>query len=357
MSHSADLQKASSAFNFLPMNDFLVVNNVICNLIGLPLNLLTAFYIVFKPRLHQTRNILWLGVASSNVLVLSDRLVESYAYQFNCETAKKISSLLAGLPHPSLALNLFLWLVDRYIRVAHSAWYKRNVTISWIVSGQIGCFSILCVVIKSPYLFELIPLPSQLITVSEVKIISIIGTLFVLACLFGQVLVYSKAKCYLRLMKDVDLDVSPSTNRRAYNRQARIVETTEFMEGEPAQRNSSPDDVHTQHNTTALIQNQSVTLSPFFIQVGDQAISRAELEATSIALDCVSLFLVFTLPVFVTFMFIAIYGFLLPAPFAIAQDLSTYFLVLTYTRGLMLIYPVINPILFTRRSRNFSQAL
>ena len=74
---------------------------------------------IFSPRLHQTRNILWLGVAISNVLVLFQHLLEFYPNHFQSKTAKKIFNLVIGLPYGSLALNLF--------SLAHRPWHKYRV--------------------------------------------------------------------------------------------------------------------------------------------------------------------------------------------------------------------------------------
>ena len=180
MNHSAVLRESNNltryVSDFIPMNGFVAASNVICSVVGMPLNLLIAFFIILKRRLHKTRNIIWLGVALSNVLILSHYLLEVYAYQTQSATARKIFTLGLGLPYASLMLNLFFSLVDRYISIGHSVWYKRNVTITWIVSGQIGCFSILFVLMKGLYFIEfLISTPSEGLTNTEMKIISIVG--------------------------------------------------------------------------------------------------------------------------------------------------------------------------------------
>ena len=335
----------------LPLNNFLAANHIVCNVIGIPLNLLTAAFITLSPRLHQTRNILWLGVAFSNVLVLSTHLVEFYAYQFQSETAKKIFSLAAGLPYASLMLNLFLSLVDRYISIAHSAWYKRKVTITWIVSGKIGCFSIVCLLIKGPYLLDFIPLPSE-VTFMEIKIFSVIGTIPLMMCIVGQIFVYFKVKCYLTLEKEKDIPIMVLFNRRTENLQVR---NTQFTDGE-LQKENSLDDFHDGWTATASITPQNAITSPYFIQIGNQAISRLELEASRNALNSVTFFLLLALPNFATAMF-AINADCLPATFSIGEHCSKYLWAFAYTRGLMLIYPVINPIMFTTCSHDLLQAL
>ena len=347
----------SSGYHTILMDGFLSINNVLCGVIGIPLNVLTAALIIFSPRLHQTRNILWLGVAFSNVLVLFQHLLEFYANQFQSETAKKIFSLVAGLPFASLALNLFLSLVDRYVSIAHSSWYKQKVTITWIVSGQIGCFSILCLVIKGPYLLEIFPFPPR-ITNAELKFFSVTAFFTSLLCVLGQIFVYSKVKCFLRLEKD--MGVSPSTDGGAYN--GEVHRTTEFMgeehPREPDQENPR-DDFHQFHrhkSAEASQQNSAaVNPSPFFIQIGDEKISRMELKAARHALESVTLLLLFFLPTFIAFMFAISDD--CSSVNLIRPECSTYLWTLAYTRGIMVLYTIVSPIFFVMRSPDLSGAL
>ena len=353
MNYSANVEKASSTFISLPMDSFLAAHLLVCNLIGLPLNLLTAAYIVFKPHLHNSRNIIWLGVAFSNVLILLHHLVEAYAHHFRSETAKNIFKLVVGLPYASLTLNLFLSLVDRYVSITHSAWYKSHVSINWIVSGEICCFSILCIVMKGPYLIEIIQFSSK-ITTMELKIVTIVLFPTLLMCVIGYTLVYLKVKCYLRIEKEADAKLS--TNRRAFTQKEQSTQTTEFVEREL--REDCLIDFHLQQ-ATPPVQKLVVTPSPFYIQIGDyQEISRLELKAAHAALDSVTLFLLFVPPFFVT-LNLTIHADYFPS-FGILNNSPhcfNYLWTLTYTRILLLIYPVVNPILFAKRSRDLLQTL
>ena len=79
MNHSAIIREAAenstsyaSVSPFIPMNDFLAINNVICSAIGIPMNVLSAVFILLKRRLHQTRNVLWLGVAFSSPFIMNE---------------------------------------------------------------------------------------------------------------------------------------------------------------------------------------------------------------------------------------------------------------------------------------------
>ena len=347
----------SSAYYSILMDNFVATNNFFCGVVGIPLNVLIAAYIVMTPRLHNSRNIVWLGVAFSNVLVLFQHLIEFYAYLFQSETANQIFSLVLGLPYASLALNLFLSLIDRYISIAYSPWYKRKVTNTLIVSGQIGCFSIICVLMKGPYLLEIFPFPAG-ITTTQLKLYSIAGFFTSLLCVFGQVFLYSKVKCFLRLEKD--MDASSSANRGTYNQQGRTTQkTTEFM-GEEQPRESeqehSLDDSHLHKAATSSLQGPAVTTSPHFIHMGDQVISRLELKAACQALDSVTLLFLFFLPPTVVLV-TTIYADCSSSNRPIRQECSTYLWTLAYTRGLMVFYTVVNPIFFFRRSPDLSHAL
>ena len=263
---------------------------------------------------------------------------------------------MAGLPYCSLMMNLFLSLIDRYVSVAYSSWYRRKVTITWIVSGQIGFFSIIGVLMKGPYLLEIFPFPPQ-ITTMELKLFRVTGFLTLLLCVFGQICVYSKVKCFLRLEKD--LDVSPSTDGGAYNGQGH--QTTEFM-GEELPRESEQEkkrDDFPRHQTATASRQKATAIfpSPFFIRIGDQIISRLELEAARHAVDSVTLFLVFFLPAFVALMFAISAGCLIPATHLIRHECSEYQWTLAYARGLVVFYPIVSPIFFIRRSHDLLKAL
>ena len=141
---------------------------------------------------------------------------------------------MAGLPNISLNFNLFLSFVDRYVCVAHSAWYKRKVTITWIVSGQIGSLSILLVLMKGSYFVELIPLPAT-VNITEMKIVSIVGFTTLLLRVFGQICVYFKLKYYLRLEKDADMALS-TLRRVQFNSYTARQRQVNNMEGHTARK-------------------------------------------------------------------------------------------------------------------------
>ena len=346
-----------STFHPILTDGILTTNNVLCGVIGIPLNVLTAALIVFSPRLHQSRNILWLGVAFSNVLILFQHLLEFYANQFQSETTKKIFNLVIGLPYASLALNLFLSLIDRYVSIAHSSWYKRKVNITWIVSGQIGWFSIICVLMKGPYFLEIFQY-SPRITTTELKLYSATGFFTLLLCIFAQIFVYTKVKCFLCLEKD--MDVSPSTDEGMYNRQGEITHrTTEFMGGElPREREQEVTIDDLRHLATAAsLQNSSVILSPHFIRTRDQTISRLELKAARHAVDSASLFFMFSLPTCVALLFAASAGCSSSDYLIRHQECSAYLWFLAYARGLIVLYTIVNPIFFFIRGPDLSRAL
>ena len=364
MNHTAVIREAvdnstsyAPVFHFLPMNDFVAAINVICSVVGIPMNVLTAVIILLKSRLHQTRNVLWLGVAFSNVLILLYHLVETYAYQFQSEAAEKIFILVLGLPHGSLALNLFLSLVDRYVCIAHSVWYKRKVTTAWIISVQIGCFSILCVLTKGHYLLQSIPLPEEL-AITNMKIIGIVGLIIVSLCTVGQAFLYFKVKHYLDLGKNADTSVSSHIraqyNYKARQPQANNMQTTEFMGGETPQEENSLDDFQRHRAAAASLQNRPATTSSFFIQVGNNKISRLELKSALLTVDSILLSLLFSLPSLVALLFA-----ISADCFSVnmVQKCSPYLWALTYTRGFLLFYTIVSPIFCFTRSHDLSQAL
>ena len=365
MNHSTIIREAADnstsyapVSHLIPMNKFVATINVICSVVGIPMNVLTAVFILLKRRLHQTRNILWLSVAFSNVFILLHQLVEFYAYQFKSEAAEKIFILVLGLPDTSLALNLFLSLVDRYVCIAHSSWYKRKVKTTWIISGQIGCFSILCVLTKGQYYLPFIPFPEELNSITNTKIVRIVGLIILLLCTVSPVFLYFKVKYYLDLGNDAGTPVSSHIraqyNYKARQPQAKNMQTTEFMGGETQEENSL-DDFHRHRAAAASLQNRQATKSSFFIHVGNNKISRLDLKSARLAVENVSLFLVFFLPFYVALMF-AISADCFSVNMVL-QKCSPFLWTVTYTRVLVVFYTIVSPIFCFTRSHDLSQAL
>ena len=158
----------------------------------------------------------------------------STATSFNPRRPGRLLFLIWPAYHVSLNFNLFLSFVDRYVCVAHSAWYKRKVTITWIVSGQIGSLSILLVLMKGSYFVELIPLPAT-VNITEMKIVSIVGFTTLLLRVFGQICVYFKLKYYLRLEKDADMALS-TLRRVQFNSYTARQRQVNNMEGHTARK-------------------------------------------------------------------------------------------------------------------------
>ena len=155
--------------------------------------------------------------------------------------------------------------------------------------------------------------------------------------------------------------MSPSTNRRASNRQGRNTnQTTEFL-GEELPRESEQENsveyFHLHHAAAAALQNSSLTPSPHFIRIRGQTISRLELKTARHAVYNASLFFMFSLPTCVTLLFASSVD--CPSSDYIIrhQECLAYLWFLAYARGLMVLYIIFNPTLFCMPSPDLSRAL
>ena len=117
----------------LYMENCLTITHILCTFIGIPYNILVMTTIICCRRFHSSRHFTWLGTGFSNVLILVYYMTESLAVSLESPIAGQICAWLFGLPQSSLVLNHFLSLLERYLSLKHSNWYKRRVINCWIV--------------------------------------------------------------------------------------------------------------------------------------------------------------------------------------------------------------------------------
>jgi len=139
-------------------NTPLLMCHITFSIIGIPLNLLIMLAVIRSERLQSHPNILWLGVGFANISQLTVLLLEGLTNLFpNLSIFPTVVVWLNDIPNVTTILNLFLLMLDRCICLKYSSWYKRVVTKKLIVGVQIACFVLLCLIVKSRYLFTGLP--------------------------------------------------------------------------------------------------------------------------------------------------------------------------------------------------------
>lgn len=146
----------NSSWQLVPsvyLDGYLRASHSICVSFGIPFNLCLAITIVYSERLHSQRNFNWLGTGFANVFVLVYHLMELLALEWPDSIASWICAWISGLPYPNLLVSYFFSSIERHLCLRCPAWYKRHVTNGWIITGQVGCLTILSLIIKGRHIF------------------------------------------------------------------------------------------------------------------------------------------------------------------------------------------------------------
>ncbi len=356
---SNDNQNASDAGNegsiIHYMDTFLSVVHLVCAFIGFPLNLLVISFILHSRRLHKPRNIVWLGIAFSNILILLNRSLEFCAFVLQDRNLCRIFVFMVGLPYASLLLNLFLALVDRYISITYASWYRRKVRMCYIIVGQIIAFSLLVIVTKFSYVFQFTSVDCHVNSTNGIEVAIVIHILITL-CITGQIVVYYKTKKYLS--GALDIGNPPTEITLSIIRSPEIAPIIEeganleidntFVNSERTPSRLKPSAQH--HDSQGFLNKDT---NSFFVRIGNQSISRLELEAArNLTAGIISLS-IFAFPSFVLFAI----GMGCVHLFSDVERCSAVAWASAYTSELNLFITIYNPIYFIVRCRDFSEAL
>lgn len=252
----------------LYLDEYLVMSHLVCALVGIPANLLVAAVVLGWERLHLQRNFAWLGVLFSNVFVLAFNAAEVVAALWPSPVVGQICSLTNGLPCPALVLSYFFSLLDRHLCLKHAKWYKRHVTSCWtVLAAQLGSFVILCLVIKGRHLFGSAPIRWQ----SGPADLTVLGSCFLagfVLCLAGQAAVWTTSR------RDYPSAVADHRHHAT------------SLAKDPAEEEEIDDDDD----------QQGPARSSPFVRIGEERISRLDLEAARTATTSVLIFMGFFIP-------------------------------------------------------------
>lgn len=341
----------------LYMDSFLCVTHLMCASVGFPLNFLVISFIVHSKRLHLPRNFAWLGVAFSNIVILLNRCIELCAVVLQNQLLCRIFIFMVGLPYATLLLNLFLALVDRFVSIVYASWYKRHVQICYIIAGQIIAVTLLIFVTKFSYIFRLISVDCHFNLTDAIEVSVVIHILIVL-CIAGQITVYYKTKNVLLIASQ---NVNPQSDLtlsvfRCHHPNRETTEQGNFAVNVGVDLLANDEENHirhnpnTQHNCQIYFNEEG---NSFFVRVGNQTISRLEIEAArNLTAGILSLFL-FSVPsiVFLVIRMSCVHF------FNDAERCTALTWVLSYTSELILLFTIYHPIIFMVRSRDCTEAL
>ena len=245
------------------MDEYLTSFQILFAAIGIPLNLLLVGFIIFLERLQSPRNLIWIGIGFSNIFILVGFVLEAIFSKMEPSQSWLCYNMIGGLPFGSLVINLHLSLFNRHVNLHYSSWHKRHVTNRLIVTTKIVCFILFFLIFKGHYfasnfsLREMLPIPEA--------IGSIIGILIVLV-------------------------------------------TSLFCNKTQTETSS---DQHQVHYRTSLPNDQGTVKNAVeihFVQIGNERVSRLDVEAGQGILFGAKISAAFTMPVVVLFAVFLICG-------------------------------------------------
>lgn len=375
-----DAKKVSERPVFI--DTFLVSSHLIFGSIGMPLNLVIIALILARRRLHQPRNIIWIGISFSNVLILTAHLLEVVSF-YSTDTTElcRFRYFLVGLPYVSLLMNHFFSLVDRYLSVSRLIWYQRCVTKRWIIGLQLAVFILLFFLMKPHYIFGVVQVDCKFIPPLDGKIFFAFILTFLLLCLAGQLLLYFRVKGYLvsstnrRQNTNGGMDTTNNVERAAQeNTIQQAPGNNEHIVAQENTTNRQPQNyedvvVSPEGAVSAFQMEANSTISKWnsrhFVQIRDQLVSQLELEATRNVIFGVTSLLFFTAPWVIS----SVLGMVCyknvqqqglteeETAMALFEQCSRYRWASSYSRELLVAHSIYQSIFYMTRSKDFSAAL
>ncbi len=250
------------------MDEYLIFIHVLFAVLGISLNLALAGIIIFVKRLHSPRNLIWLGIGMSNIFILIGFIVEAIFSQMNSSQAWLYYMKIAGLPSGSLILNFHLSLLNRYVSIHYHSWYKAHVTNRLIITAQIVCFILFCLITKCREFFDTRCLFEQMFSTADVsEIVGFVVAILIL-CLTCTILMVRKTK-----------GVRPTDNHQIHYRHQPNIEN-----GSQAQ---------------PIVYDKIINI--YFTQVGNETVSQLEMEAGRGVLISIVAFSFCVIPVMFSF--------------------------------------------------------
>jgi len=130
------------------IDDFLYICDLISVTIGVPLNLVVIGAILLLKRLHLQRNFIWIGVGTSNIIILASHLMADLIVRLgNSASARALSIWFVALSTATQTLNISFAHLERYICINHPKWHKILFTTTSIIVVQLSSFVLLFLVL------------------------------------------------------------------------------------------------------------------------------------------------------------------------------------------------------------------
>ena len=287
------------------MDTILASGHLICVLLGIPINLIIILLIIVRRRLRrQPRNLIWIGIGVSNIFVLITNTFELIGYYLpEAEELCRIRFFLVGLPVACLLMNNILSMVDRYLAIFHPVWYRRCVTVRWVLRIQVVAFTLLFLLMKLHYILGLIQVKCNVVHPLDRAVFIGFIFFFTILCLFGQLIVYFMIKTYLVLPSSKEGENTSGSNNTTTNPAGAVPSIENIQQGDPTgppvidnQEYIAPEEAVRALGQYVEKNNSTMKKNLYFVRIRHEMVSRLELEATQNVILSVGLLLLFALP-------------------------------------------------------------
>jgi len=176
---------------------------------------------------------------------------------------------IAGLPSGSLILNFHLSLLNRYVSIHFHSWHKTHITNRLIITGQIVCFILFCLITKCNEFFDTRCLLEQVLSISDVsEVVGFVVSIFILCFC-----------CIVAMVRKIKTDRPTADHQVFYSNR------------------------WLNNNKNGLQQRatECYNVNFHFVQVGNQTVSQLEIDAGRGVLISTIAFSCFILPVLFSF--------------------------------------------------------
>ena len=141
----------------------LIVFEIVCCVLGIPLNVMVPFSILRSRRMYRKpRNIFLLGVIASNFCSFSRSIINICYFFWPSDVTCKVFVALSVLPDAFLLLNSFFSLMDRYVAIRCPLWHRAKVTVPLSISVITFGFILEMGTLKFMYVARIVPLRAKM---------------------------------------------------------------------------------------------------------------------------------------------------------------------------------------------------
>ena len=197
-------------------NVSIIVFEIVCFLIGLPLNVSFICAILKRKTLHSSpRNIFVLGIAASSLSVFVQPTIEEIHYFSPSDVTCRAYLAVMGLPDCFLLINIFFSLVDRYVAFQYPLSHQSKMTVKLAVCTVVTGFLVTIGTCRFVYFAQLIPFECR-ISFRERSVTTWYLILLFLLSLAARVTVHLQTKRILMNQADPSAVVIYSRTEREF---------------------------------------------------------------------------------------------------------------------------------------------